>query len=87
MLSQTDSGSDNESKDTHAFNWCLIHFGVINKLIWLRLQPHHSHNIADRANSMVKAVMMPKGGGGAGIKTPSEMEAVVNKALESQKGM
>ena len=68
-------------------HWCLIHFGVLNKLIWLRLSPHHSHNQADRANSMVKEVMVPKRGSGAGVKTPSEMETVVKKALESQKGM
>jgi hypothetical protein len=36
---------------------------------------------------MVKEVMVPKRGGGEGVKTPSEMEAVVKKALQSQKGM
>ena len=56
VFPQTDSGSDNESKYTHAFHWFLVHTGVVNKVIWIRLSPHHSHNMADRANSMVKEV-------------------------------
>ena len=84
---QTDSGSDNESKYTHAFHWLLVHLGVVNKIIWLRLAPHHSHNLADRVNSMVKEVMVPKRGGGTGVKAPWDMEEVVKNALESQTGM
>jgi hypothetical protein len=86
-FAQTDSGSDNESKETHIFHWCLVHFGVVDKLIWIRLKPHHSHNLSDRANSMLKEVMVPKRGAGLGVKAPWDMEAAVMKALKSQSGV
>jgi len=50
---QTDSGPDNDCKTTHAFHWSLVHYGVMNRLTWIRLMPKHSHNYADRVNSMV----------------------------------
>lgn len=84
---QTDSGTDNDSKETHFFHWILIHFGVLDKIIWIRLKPHHSHNLSDRVNSMVKEVMQPKRGAGGGCKAPWCMEDIVKKALETQPGM
>ena len=84
---QTDSGPDNDSKETHAFHWLLIHMGVFQKIVWIRLKPHHSHNLSDRANSFHKEVMTPKRGTGGGCKAPWEMDSVVKKALQSQAGM
>ena len=85
-LPQTDSGPDNDSKETHAFHWFLVHIGVFEKIIWIRLKPHHSHNLSDRANSMHKEVMTPKRGAGGGCQAPWDMDAVVKEALKSQAG-
>ena len=83
---QTDSGPDNDCKVTHAFHWCLIHFGVMQKLSWGRLLPKHSHNYADRVNSMVKEVISPQRGSGGGCAAPWDFEAVVKQALKTQSG-
>ena len=61
--------------------------GVFQKIVWIRLKPHHSHNLSDRANSFHKEVMTPKRGTGGGCKAPWEMDSVVKKALQSQAGM
>ena len=83
---QTDSGPDNDCKTTHGFHWCLIHFGVLQKLSWGRLLPKHSHNYADRVNSMVKEVIDPQRGSGGGCAAPWDFQAVIEKALASQSG-
>jgi hypothetical protein len=86
LVRQTDSGPDNDCKATHAFHWALVHFGVVQKVTWGRLLPKHSHNLADRVNSMVKEVMCPKRGVGGGCAAPWEFEAVMKRALRSQSG-
>ena len=86
IVRQTDSGPDNDCKVTHAFHWALVHFGVIQKITWGRLPPKHSHNFADRVNSMVKEVIFPKGGTGGGCRSPWDFEEVVKRALKSQRG-
>ena len=86
LVRQTDSGPDNDCKTTHAFHWSLIHFGIVQKLMWGRLLPKHSHNYADRVNSMVKEVVWPHRGTGGGCSAPWEFESVVKKALKSQAG-
>ena len=81
---QTDSGPDNDAKRTHALHWSLIHFGVLQKLTWGRGLPKHSHNYADRVNSMVKEVMWPQHGTGGGCAAPWDFERVVKQALKTQ---
>ena len=54
IVRQTDGGSDNVSAETHAFHFTLISKGVLQRLLWIRLRAKHSHNFADRANSMIK---------------------------------
>ena len=48
VIRLTDSGPDNDAKETHALHWQLIHDGVLQRLTWLSLPPKHSHNLADR---------------------------------------
>jgi hypothetical protein len=86
QIRQTDSGPDNEAVITHAFHWLLVHVGAINKLIWNRGAPKHSHNKADRVNSMMKEIIWPRSGADAGgVQTPWDFEHVVRKALQTQK--
>ena len=66
QIRQTDSGPDNEAVITHAFHWLLVHVGAVNKLIWNRGAPKHSHNKADRVNSMMKEIIWPRSGADAG---------------------
>lgn len=82
----TDSGPDNDTAATHAFHWALVHFGVLNSLLWIRLPPKHSHNFADRVNSMVKERIHPKRGSGGGFRAPWDFEDIMNAALASQRG-
>jgi len=82
----TDSGPDNDTATTHAFHWSLIHFGVMNSLLWIRLLPKHSHNFADRVNSMVKEKIWPKRGAGGGFRAPWDFEDIMKAALASQRG-
>eukprot|EP00965_Chrysotila_dentata_P171668 5665482-Pleurochrysis_carterae.AAC.2 len=51
---QIDSGPDNDGCETHALHAMFVHHGVVDKVVGLRLQPKHSHNLADRGNSMLK---------------------------------
>jgi hypothetical protein len=85
-IRQTDSGPDNDCKTTHAFHWSLVHFGAMNRLTWIRLMPKHSHNYADRVNSMVKEVVNPQSGTGGGCAAPWDFEKVINAALKTQSG-
>ena len=80
----TDSGSDNDAKEAHALHFELVSRGAVQKLTWLRMRPKHSHNYADRVNSMVKEVMHPKSGSGGGCCAPWDMEDIVKKAVKSQ---
>ena len=82
----TDSGSDNDAKETHALHIQLISRGVLEKLVWVRLPPKHSHNLADRVNSMVKEQIWPQRGTGGGCKAPWDMEAIIANAVKSQQG-
>jgi hypothetical protein len=84
---QTDSGPDCDAQEAHALHVELVSRGVVNKLRWLRLQPKHSHNFADRANSMVKAVIWPQHGVGGGCEAPWDMAAITEKAMASQRGV
>ena len=85
---QTDSGPDNDAKEAHALHWSLIHYGVLNRFVWIRLKPKHSHNFADRCNSMVKEVIAPKRNASdkGGCQAPWDMERIVNKALAKPSG-
>eukprot|EP00965_Chrysotila_dentata_P172736 5700441-Pleurochrysis_carterae.AAC.1 len=60
---QTDGGSDNDAIVTHIFHWLLVHMGVVEKVVWLRLKSKHSHNYADRGFSMIKEKLWGKRGG------------------------
>ena len=86
QVRQTDSGPDNDCATTHAYHWSFIHFGVLNKFIWFRLPPKHSHNKADRFNAMVKEKMAPKRGIGGGCLSPWDFERVMQDAIKSQSG-
>eukprot|EP00965_Chrysotila_dentata_P220311 6191703-Pleurochrysis_carterae.AAC.2 len=83
---QTDSGPDNDAKETHALHCHLVHCGVVNKIVWLRLIPKHSHNLADRYHGMVKEKVCPNREVGGGCMAPWDMEGIVDEALVSQKG-
>ena len=82
----TDSGPDNDAVEAHALHVELVSRGALNRLVWARLMPKHSHNWADRVNSMVKEVIWPKDGIGGGCMAPWDMQAVVEKAVRSQRG-
>ena len=86
MYRLTDSGSDNDAKEAHALHVQLVSRGILQKLIWVRQPPKHSHNLADRVNSMVKECIWPKKGTGGGCRAPWDMEDIVAKALKSQAG-
>eukprot|EP00965_Chrysotila_dentata_P149262 4929684-Pleurochrysis_carterae.AAC.2 len=86
VVRQTDSGSDNDSRETHALHCALIHYGVVQKMIWIRLMPKHFHNLSDRVNSMVGEKIAPERGMGGGCDGPWEMEHIVKRALASQSG-
>tara|TARA_B110001452_G_scaffold101705_1_gene84383 strand:+ start:387 stop:3554 length:3168 start_codon:yes stop_codon:yes gene_type:complete len=86
LFRQTDSGSDNDCSVTHAFHWALVHFGVVQKVTWVRLPPKHSHNYADRVNSMVKEQVWPKRKTGGGCQAPWDFKAIFEKALATQQG-
>ena len=86
QIRQTDGGPDNDCATTHAYHWSLVHFGVCNKLTWFRLPPKHSHNKADRVNSMVKEKICPKRGIGGGCLAPWDFSSMVADALKSQSG-
>lgn len=87
FVRMTDSGPDNDCKTTHAFNWSLVHFGVLKRMMWHRLPPKHSHNYADRVNSMVKEAIHPKKGTGGGCAAPWDFERIVKTAVKTQPGM
>eukprot|EP00965_Chrysotila_dentata_P206634 6183650-Pleurochrysis_carterae.AAC.1 len=74
---QTDGGSDNDAVVTHLFHWLLVHMGVVDTVVWIRLKSKHSHNICDRVNSMLKERIWPKGGGlYGGCMSPWELERI-----------
>jgi hypothetical protein len=83
---QTDSGPDADAQEAHALHVELVSRGAVNKLRWCRLIAKHSHNFADRANSMVKAVIWPQHGVGGGCEAPWDMKGIVEKAVQSQRG-
>ena len=83
----TDSGPDNDARVTHEFHASLIHYGALQKLIWIRLEPKHSHNLADRMFSMIKEILWPRSGAlTGGCAAPWDLEDVIKKALQTQKG-
>eukprot|EP00965_Chrysotila_dentata_P022105 731651-Pleurochrysis_carterae.AAC.3 len=84
---QTDSGPDNDAKETHTFHCHLVRRRVVNKIVWLWVQPKHSHNLGDRYHGMVKEVVAPEVGSGGGCMAPWDMESVVQKALRSHAGI
>lgn len=86
FVRMSDSGSDNNAAVTHAFHWLAINKGIFQKLEWIRLMPKHSHNYADRANSMIKQVVQPKKGTEGDCLAPWDMEQVINKAMATQRG-
>ena len=83
---QTDGGSDNECKETHAFHHALVSCGAVESLTWLQLRPKHSHNKCDRYNSMVKEAIWPTRGLGGGVDAPWDMDAIIRTALATQNG-
>lgn len=84
FIRMTDSGSDNNTATTHTFHWLMIHLGVFNRIEWVRLRPKHSHNFADRCNSMVKEVIWPKRGAEGGCPAPWDMHKVIKNAMSTQ---
>eukprot|EP00965_Chrysotila_dentata_P241385 6204249-Pleurochrysis_carterae.AAC.2 len=86
IVRQTDSGSDNDSCDTHALHCALVHFGVVQKIVWIRLMPKHSHDLADRVNSMVGEKIDPIKGVGGVCDAPWDMEDIIKRAIASQSG-
>lgn len=84
FVRMSDGGPDNNSATTHAFHWLLVHVGVFEKFEWIRLRPKHSHNFADRCNSMIKEVIQPKRGVEGDCLAPWDMENVVKKAMAKQ---
>lgn len=65
----------------------LIHYGVVNKIVWIRLGPKHSHNLANRANSMVEEDIWPHTGVGGECMAPWDYEGVmVERAMKAQLG-
>ena len=86
LFRQTDSGSDNDAKEAHALHVHLVAVGVVQKIVWIRLRPKHSHNLADRVNSMVKEQIWPQRGTGGGCMAPWDMEHVLRRAVSSQRG-
>lgn len=86
FVRMTDGGPDNNSAATHAFHWLLVHVGVLQKLEWIRLRTKHSHNFADRCNSMIKEVIQPKRGVEGDCLAPWDMKTVIDKAMAQQKG-
>ena len=87
VVRMTDSGPDNDAKETHALHWQLVHEGVLQKVTWISLPPKHSHNISDRYNSMLKNVIWPTRGSGGGCMAPMDMESIVRTAMKSQPGL
>lgn len=84
FVRMSDSGPDNNAGATHAFHWLLVHLGVVQKVEWIRLRPKHSHNFADRCNSMIKEVIQPKRGVDGDCLAPWDMERVIRKAMAKQ---
>ena len=82
----TDSGPDNDAKESHAMHTQLVSMGCAQLLIWIRLMPKHSHNLSDRFNAMVKEQIWPHKGAGGGCKGPWDMENIIHRAIQSQKG-
>eukprot|EP00965_Chrysotila_dentata_P135301 4473740-Pleurochrysis_carterae.AAC.3 len=83
---QTDGGSDNDAIVTHVMHWLLVHMGVVEKVVWLRLKSKHSHNLADRVFSMIWEKLWGKKGTGCGCKSPWELEQIIKDALKSRLG-
>eukprot|EP00965_Chrysotila_dentata_P256950 6212728-Pleurochrysis_carterae.AAC.1 len=84
---QTDGGSDNDAIITQVFHWFLVHMGVVNKVVWIRLKSKHSHNFADRTFSMIQAKLWGKNGkGGKGCASPWDFAQIVDEALRTQLG-
>ena len=87
IVRQTDSGPDNDAKETHAFHATLVHYGVVNRIVWVRLAAKHSHNFADRANSMLKEQIVPKRGDHQhGCLAPWDLADKLAKAMATQSG-
>lgn len=86
LFRQTDSGSDNDAKEAHALHVHLVSIGAVQKLVWLRLRPKHSHNLADRINSMCKEQIWPQKGSGGGCMAPWDMQDILQRAVQSQRG-
>jgi len=88
IIRLTDSGPDNDALVTQEFNCSLIHYGVCQKLIWIRLEPKHSHNLADRVHSMVKEIIKPRSGAhsSGGCAAPWDLYDTIHQALKTQKG-
>lgn len=84
FIRMSDGGPDNNSATSHAFHWLLVHVGVVQKVEWIRLRPKHSHNFADRCNSMIKEVIQPKRGVEGDCLSPWDMQSVINKAMAKQ---
>eukprot|EP00965_Chrysotila_dentata_P181856 6003505-Pleurochrysis_carterae.AAC.1 len=61
---QTGSGPDNDAKEAYALHCHLIHCGVVNTIVWLRLEPKHSHNLSDCCRGMVQEELRPHRGTG-----------------------
>jgi len=83
----TDSGPDNDALVTHQVHASLIHYGVFQQVIWVRLEPKHSHNMSDRTFSMIKETVWPRSGAlEGGCAAPWDLERVIKTALKTQKG-
>lgn len=86
VIRLTDSGPDNDAKETHAFHWQLVHDGAVQKVVWISLPPKHSHNHSDRLYSMIKDVIWPSRGSGGGCRAPLDLEPIIQRAMRSQSG-
>lgn len=67
---------------THAVHFVLVHFGVFNKITWMRLPVGHSHNGADRKFALLKSALESLNG----AWTPWDLEAAILQGCKNADG-
>eukprot|EP00965_Chrysotila_dentata_P063092 2090347-Pleurochrysis_carterae.AAC.1 len=86
IVRQTDGGSDNVAWVTHAIHFTLVKVGAFDEVVWIRLEPGHSHNPQDQTFATTKSIFLPFRGGGTGCASPFEMEARLVEGLKKMNG-
>eukprot|EP00965_Chrysotila_dentata_P203929 6182032-Pleurochrysis_carterae.AAC.4 len=83
---QTDGGSDSDAVITHVLHWLLVHMGVVDKIVWIRLKSKHLHSLCDRTFSMLMEKLWGKRGTGPGCADPWDFAAIVGAAMQNFAG-